>query len=300
MPSRGVYAFERIDADLPFMPLSARRVLDALGRKLSLEGWLSLSLEDRQRIVRAGAEEKVDPSVAATVDRAKPAPASMPTQPGPDAISPPRELAWELGTSRPLDEARWRNLHPLDRYVLVKCSEKPGRLAVAYDAVVAVALTHVSSAGDAHMVDVGGKRESARCAVASARVCTTRGVVQTVLGGAAPKGDVLAAARIAGILAAKRTAELIPLCHPVRTTRAAVEFEADVEQGEVRVRATIEAVDRTGVEMEALVAAGVASLTLYDMIKSADRWATIDGLRLDSKSGGKSGDVQRPPERGGS
>jgi cyclic pyranopterin phosphate synthase len=124
--------------------------------------------------------------------------------------------------------------------------------------------------------------------------------VQTVLGGAAPKGDVLAAARIAGILAAKRTAELIPLCHPVRTTRAAVEFEADVEQGEVRVRATIEAVDRTGVEMEALVAAGVASLTLYDMIKSADRWATIDGLRLDSKSGGKSGDVQRPPERGGS
>jgi cyclic pyranopterin phosphate synthase len=205
-----------------------------------------------------------------------------------------------LGASRPLDKARWRDLHPLDRYVLVKYSAKPERLALAYDAVVAPTLTHVSSSGEAHMVDVGAKVESARRAVASACVRTTPGVVQTVLSGAASKGDVLAAARIAGILAAKRTSALIPLCHPVRTTRAAVDFEAIVEQGEVRVRATVEAVDRTGVEMEALVAAGVASLTLYDMIKSADRWATIDALRLDSKSGGKSGDIERPPDRGGS
>ena len=89
----------------------------------------------------------------------------------------------------------------------------------------------------------------------------------------------------------------MPLCHPVRTTRAAVELELDAAAGEVRVRATVEAVDRTGVEMEAMVAASVASLTVYDMIKSADRWATIEGVRLEAKSGGKSGDVARPAER---
>jgi len=184
--------------------------------------------------------------------------------------------------------------------VLVKSSEKPERLALAYDAIVAAPFTHLTNAGDATMVDVGAKNESRRRAVASACVRTTRPVLEAVLTGAAPKGDVLAAARIAGILAAKRTAELIPLCHPVRTTRASVDFEADAKHEELRIRATIEAVDRTGVEMEAMVAVSVASLTVYDMIKSADRWATIAMLRLDSKSGGKSGDVTRPPERGAS
>jgi cyclic pyranopterin phosphate synthase len=275
-------------------------VLDALGRKLSLEGWLSLSLEDRSRVIRAGAGEHVDPSAAAIVDRATPAPSSLPVRREPEASSPPRELASALGPTRPLDDARWRALHPLDRYVLVKCTAKPERLMVAYDAIVGAPLTHLTRAGDARMVDVGAKGESARRAVASACVRTTPGVVETVVTGAAPKGDVLAAARIAGILAAKRTAELIPLCHPVRTTRASVDFEADAERGELRIRATIEAIDRTGVEMEAMVAASVASLTLYDMIKSADRWATIEALRLDSKSGGKSGDLARPRERGGS
>jgi cyclic pyranopterin phosphate synthase len=108
---------------------------------------------------------------------------------------------------------------------------------------------------------------------------------------------VLAVARVAGILAAKRTPELVPLCHPVRTTGAVVELELDAAAGEVRVRATVEAVDRTGVEMEAMVAASIASLTVYDMIKSVDRWATIEGVRLEAKSGGKSGDVTRPAKR---
>ena len=110
---------------------------------------------------------------------------------------------------------------------------------------------------------------------------------------------MLAVARVAGILAAKRTAELIPLCHPVRTTHAAVDFEVQAELGEVRVRATIEALDRTGVEMEAMVAASIAALTIYDMVKSADRWAVVELVRLEEKSGGKSGDVARPQERGG-
>ena len=145
------------------------------------------------------------------------------------------------------------------------------------------------------MVDVGGKDASSRRAVASACVCTTREVVEAVVAGRAAKGDVLGAARVAGILAAKRTPELIPLCHPVQTTRAAVDFQPDPARGRIEVTATVEAVDRTGVEMEALVAATVASLTIYDMIKSADRWASIEAVRLEAKSGGKGGDLSRPP-----
>ena len=147
------------------------------------------------------------------------------------------------------------------------------------------------------MVDVSQKRESLRRAVAHGCVRTTPAVVETVAGRSVAKGDVIAAARVAGILAAKRTPELLPLCHPVRTTRADVDFELHAGSGEVRVRATVEAVDRTGVEMEAMMAVSIACLTVYDMIKSADRWATIDALRLESKSGGKSGDLRRPAER---
>jgi cyclic pyranopterin phosphate synthase len=108
---------------------------------------------------------------------------------------------------------------------------------------------------------------------------------------------VLGTARVAAIMAAKRTHELVPLCHPVRTTRAAIDFELDAAAGEVRIAATVEAIDRTGVEMEAMVAASVAALTIYDMIKSGDRWASIDGVRLEAKHGGKSGDVARPAGR---
>jgi cyclic pyranopterin phosphate synthase len=300
MANQGVYGFERIDAGLPFIPLSARRVLDALGRKLSLEGWLSLSLEERRRIISAGAGEQVDASAVTIVDRANPAPTATQPLPEPDAASPPQALTAVLGSSRSLDEARWSKLQPLDRYVLAKSAARPERLALAFDAIVGVPLSHLRSTGEATMVDVGGKDESARRAVASVRLRTTRSVVEAVITGASSKGDVIAAARIAGILGSKRTAELIPLCHPVRTTRASVDIEADPERGELRIRATVEAVDRTGVEMEAMVAASVASLTIYDMIKSADRWVTIDGLRLDSKSGGKSGDLTRPADRGGS
>jgi cyclic pyranopterin phosphate synthase len=159
-------------------------------------------------------------------------------------------------------------------------------------------LTHLNDAGEARMVDVGDKKETSRRAVASALLRTTRAAVEAIAAGAVEKGDVLAAARIAGILASKRTPELVPLCHPVRTTRAEIGFELDEERGEVAVQATVEAVDRTGVEMEAMVAASVASLTVYDMIKSIDRWATIERVRLEAKSGGKSGDLRRSGERG--
>jgi len=299
MAAPGIYAFEAIDDTLPFMPLAARRVLDVLGRKLSLEAWLTLPLEERWRIVRAGAGERVDGAVLGALERATPAPLAVDPQADPDPASPPRALSGALGPARPLDDARWRSLGPLDRYALAKSAGKPEKLAKAYDEIVPPRFTHLTAAGEAHMVSVGDKRESARRAVASACVRTTREVVEAIASGGVAKGDVLAAARIAGILAAKRTPELVPLCHPVRTTHAAVDLALEPARGEVRVRATVEALDRTGVEMEALVAASVASLTVYDMIKSADRWATIDAVQLESKSGGKSGEVTRPRERGG-
>jgi len=303
MLSPGVYAFEAIEEDLPFLPLAARRVLDLLGRKMSLEAWLSLPAGHRHLLVRAGAEARVDASVQAVIDAAKPTPLAVPPVAEPDGNEPPASLVASLlgsAPSRPLDAARWRSLRALDRYTLCKSAGKPGKLASAYDEIVGSpgpALTHLTPSGEVHMVDVGEKAETARRAVASARVRTTRETVEAIAAGTFAKGDVLAVARVAGILAAKRTPELVPLCHPVRTTGAAVELELDATRGEVRVRATVEAVDRTGVEMEAMVAASVASLTVYDMIKSVDRWATIDGVRLESKSGGKSGEVTRPGER---
>jgi cyclic pyranopterin phosphate synthase len=299
MPEPGVYRFEAIDETLPYVPLAARRVLDASGRKLSLDGWLSLALEQRWRVVRAGAEDLVSAASAVLVDGALPSPARQDPVAEPDASAAPRELASALGPSRPLDDPRWRGLRALDRYALAKCALNQEKLARAYDEIVGTpVLSHLSTRGEALMVDVGGRPATARRAVASARVRTTRAIVDAIVGGGVAKGDVLALARVAGILAAKRTSELIPLCHPVQTTRVAIDFEADARLGELRVRATVEAVDRTGVEMEAMMAASVASLTVYDMIKSADRWASIDSVRLEAKRGGKSGEVTRPPERG--
>jgi cyclic pyranopterin phosphate synthase len=297
MPSPGVYRFEQIDESLPYVPLAARRTLDALGRKLSLDGWLSLPLEARLRVVAAGAHAHVDASVLPLVDGAAHAPARVPPVAEPDETLPPPALAGALGPARPLDVARWRALRALDRYALVKCAGNPDKLARAYDEIAGPAFSHLGPAGDARMVDVGRKPETARLAVATARLRTTRQVVESIASGSAAKGDVVAAARVAGILASKRTAEIVPLCHPVRTTRAAIDVELDAERAEVRLRAVIEAVDRTGVEMEAMMAASVAALTLYDMIKSADRWAVVDGVRLESKAGGKSGQVTRPAER---
>ena len=158
-------------------------------------------------------------------------------------------------------------------------------------------LTHLNAAGEAHMVGVGAKPETARCAVASARVVMRPATLELMLRGGLPKGDVFATARIAGIQAAKETARLIPLCHPLRLTKVSVEFEprpAGAEaDGVVEISARVEAFDRTGVEMEALTAASVAALTLYDMAKAVDRWMTIESVRLEHKRGGKSGDLER-------
>lgn len=151
--------------------------------------------------------------------------------------------------------------------------------------------SHLDGKGEARMVDVGGKEVTARAAAASAFVAMSAATVALLREGRTPKGDVLAVARIAGIQAAKRTPELIPLCHAIALTKVTV--ECAVEDGGVRVRATAEARDRTGVEMEALTAASVASLTLYDMLKGVDRAMVIERIALDEKLGGRTGHWQR-------
>jgi cyclic pyranopterin monophosphate synthase len=159
-------------------------------------------------------------------------------------------------------------------------------------------LTHVNAAGEVHMVGVAEKPVTHRTAVARARVYMQKETLDRLMQGTGPKGDVAATARVAGIQAAKRTSELIPLCHPVALTGAeiALTYEPPKEDGAlgiVEVRATVHAFDRTGVEMEALVAASAAALTIYDMLKAIDRWMTISDVGLLEKSGGRSGDLRR-------
>ncbi len=153
-------------------------------------------------------------------------------------------------------------------------------------------LTHVDAAGNARMVDVGAKNPSARRAVAAGTFRTTAEVVRLLAEGGLPKGDALAAARIAGIMAAKKTPDLIPLCHPIALSGVTVEFE--VGDDTVEVTATVRTTDRTGVEMEALTAVAVAGLTLHDMVKAVDPAAAMDGVRVLAKDGGKTGAWRRP------
>ena len=145
------------------------------------------------------------------------------------------------------------------------------------------------------MVDVSPKPETIREAVASAILRMRPSTLRAVRRGNAPKGDVFGVARTAGILAAKRTSDLLPLCHPLRLTRVEVSFEERPRRGEVTVLARVRTVDKTGVEMEALTAAGVAALTVYDMVKALEKGVTITKLQLVQKSGGKSGDWRRRP-----
>ena len=151
-------------------------------------------------------------------------------------------------------------------------------------------LTHFDAQGQAHMVDVSAKAETHRVARATGTIRMQPATLALIAQGSAKKGDVIGVARIAAIQAAKRTAELIPLCHPLPITRVAVEFELDAAANAVRCTAQVETHGRTGVEMEALTAVQVGLLTVYDMCKAADRGMVMDGIRVLEKSGGKSGD----------
>jgi len=153
-------------------------------------------------------------------------------------------------------------------------------------------LTHLDEHGAARMVDVSDKAATEREATAEATIAMSPEAFEAAISGTGKKGDVLATARIAGIMAAKKTSDLIPLCHPIALTKAAVEFEPDAERHALRILATVKTTGPTGVEMEALMAASIAALTVYDMIKAVDRGAVIENTRLVTKSGGKSGNYR--------
>ena len=157
-------------------------------------------------------------------------------------------------------------------------------------------LTHLDDNGQAHMVDVSGKPETIRMARAVGSVQLSDSSMAALLEGNVKKGDALAVARIAGIMAAKKTSELIPLCHPLPISKAKVELEPDKDRNLVLITATVKTTGPTGVEMEALTAVSIAALTLYDMLKSVDKFITISALKLDEKQGGKSGAWKHPQE----
>jgi cyclic pyranopterin phosphate synthase len=158
-------------------------------------------------------------------------------------------------------------------------------------------LTHIDDKGNARMVDVSDKDVTERTAVASGRVVMQPQTLELITSGQVKKGDVMATARIAGIMAAKRTHELIPLCHPLALTKVAIELEPMVSDNAIDVTATVKVSGKTGVEMEALTAVSVACLTIYDMVKAVDRGISIENVRLLEKSGGKSGDFRASREQ---
>jgi cyclic pyranopterin monophosphate synthase len=155
-------------------------------------------------------------------------------------------------------------------------------------------LTHLDARGQARMVDVGGKQVTSRTAVAEGRVVMAPATAQRLLDGDLPKGDAFPVVRIAGIQAAKRTPDLLPLCHQVALTSVQVELEVDPDEGVATITATAVAADRTGVEMEALTAVSVAALTLYDLVKAVQKDVRITDVRLRRKTGGRSGDLDLP------
>ena len=293
-----LYLFDEVDERLELLPLAARRALDAAGLRLSRDGWSSLPLAERTAVTRLGSGDCIEPSsVAQHCTSAVPAPERIEPRAEPNAQHVPPEVQSGFGAQRPLPDALWVSLAPLDRYVLAKVVERgrPERVAAAYDEIVGASAlsTHLSPNGEVRMVGVAEKSPTLRSASAESAVSLSAEGLARLTARSAKKGDVLATARIAGIQAAKRTPEWIPLCHAVALTRVEVSLVVDVPASRVRIVASAEALDRTGVEMEALVAASAAALIVYDMLKAYDRGMELGPTRLLSKSGGRSGDYQR-------
>lgn len=296
-----LYRFDGVTSELELLPLAARRALDRAGLKLSLEGWRSLAREARERLVELGSDTDVDvPAVRDVCALASVAPTTLEPLPEESAEAPPRELLAALGPERPVPLGLWPLLSPLDRYALVKVARRgnPERLEAAYREIVgqSASSTHVGPQGGVRMVSVSGKPETLRRAVAESWVTLSPEAFARLEGADSPKGDVLATARLAGIQGAKRTADLIPLCHPLSLTHVKVQFELDPAASRVRVLAEAEVISRTGVEMEAMVAATTAALTIYDMLKSIDRFMSVGPTRLLEKSGGRSGHLRAPDD----
>lgn len=293
-----IYRFDEVDERLELLPMAARRALDYAGLRLSREGWASLPLASRRRLIAAGSGGEVDATVVAReCEGARPPPERTEVAVDPPSGVVPETLTASLGPSRPLSAPVWSALSALDRFALVKAASRgrPERLASVYDEVVGqtAASTHLDARGAARMVDVGEKSPTVRRAVSRSEVRMSKDAFERLSDVDTKKGDVIGTARIAGIMAAKRTPDLIPLCHPIALSKVTVDFELDHAACAVRIVATVEAVDRTGVEMESLVAASIAGLTIYDMLKSVDRGMALGPTELVEKSGGRSGRYTR-------
>jgi len=315
-----VFGFEEINGALPLPPCAARRALEVVGLRLSFTAWETLPLDERRALVALGSADDVDhEAVKAVLVAAEPEPS--PTQRADESRlhAPSERLLAALGTlgeQHMVSDATWSALSMLERYALQgaasvggRAPQAYGKLRAAYDEIViperaseagAAGLTHLSPSGAARMVGVGHKPVIQRQARATARVRMLPETAARVSAASGPKGDVLAVARVAGIMAAKRTPDLIPLCHGIALSQVTVDFAVDVEAGRVTVEATAEANDRTGVEMEAMVAASVAALTVYDMLKAVERGIVIEQIVLLEKSGGRSGHYRRPSPEAGS
>jgi cyclic pyranopterin phosphate synthase len=296
-----VYAFEAIGAELDFPPLAARRALDAAGVRIEVDAWRMLPLSDRKTITVLGSADTVDIVAVRALARAVPH-AIEDARPEPESEGVPAAVASALPKGQTIPDAAWRSMTPLARYALASLVIAPPSILDRALAEIAFApdllrtdtgrlSSHLTDAGEVHMVDVGSKAVTERTAVARARVHMAPATFQRLEHGDTPKGEVLATARIAGIQAAKRTWELIPLCHPIALTR--VEITIALEDGGVTIAAECDASDRTGVEMEAMVAASAAALTVYDMLKGFDRSMRFE-VQLMKKVGGKSGAWTRP------
>ncbi len=290
-----LYSFDVDGERLDQLPLAARRALDCAGWKLPLAGWSSLDRTRRQGLVALGSAAEVDVErVAENVAGAEPPGQACESLPDLPADQPPAALVQAYSAFGRLSPAIWTALTPLDRYALNKVAPKgePERLAAAYAEIIghSQVSTHVRAAGGVQMVNVADKAVTRRRAEAESRVSMNREAFELLASHNVPKGDVLGTARIAGIMAAKRTPDLIPLCHALELTHVAVDLRLEPGNHCVCITAVVETVGKTGVEMEALVAASHAALTVYDMLKAIDRGMQIGPTRLVAKSGGASGD----------
>lgn len=292
-----LYRFDGVDQTFDLLPLSARRALDHAGCKLSLEGFRSLPVADRLALSDLGSGDLVDVGrVNALLLAAQPPPQTIAPVADPSPVAPDDVVVAAFGAERPIPAASWSSLSPLDRYALAKVArgKSPERIAQAYAEIIGQSgfSSHIGPDGGVRMVGVGGKPQSLRRAEAQSRVTMNAEAFERASNRDAPKGDVLGTARVAAIMGAKRTSELIPLCHPLSLTKVDVQLSLDAAARAIDVAVVVECFDRTGVEMEALTAASVAALTVYDMLKAFDRGMEIGPTRLTQKSGGRSGDFQ--------
>lgn len=293
-----IYQLDEVDVGLELLPLAARRALDRAGKKVTLSDWKAQSLAWRRRLTELGSEATVDVAgVCALIAEGAVLAAELEPEADLPATEVPAGVRSAFGENRPIPTATWSALSPLDRYALAKVALKArtDRLDRAYAEIVGQSAlsSHLEPQGGVRMVNVGDKPVTQRTAAAETRVTLSPSAFERLVTGSGPKGDVFGVARIAAIQAAKKTSDLIPLCHVLALTKVSVEFEAFEPECALRIVVTVQANDRTGVEMEALTAVSVAALAVYDMLKGVDRGIVIGPTQLLEKHGGRTGDFSR-------